>query len=430
VIASAPADRDVGVVAPGKTVPPMEAVPTPAGTALRQQAGLLARLARSRWVAPLLIALATTFLFHAIVAFCSPLYWTRSSWDEEYYLAIARQGYVLPNDDFTQFSNLPFSPGWPLLLRVASAATGLDPLVLRTPLAAVLFVIAGLGLASALAAFSSNLRRNNAVLLLFALWPPSLYFRSGYAEALYLPVLAWFFAFLLRRRWLPAACCVALALAIRTPAVVLLGTLVCALGLDAFATRPFGPAVRALAVRAALLVPLALLGLVAYAGTMWVQFGDPFAFVHAYVAWGFYDTGDLRSLRLETVGDTIRLYPGEHYFDSIVLQSMVSFLLVPLIVWPLRTCMPAILTVFTAGAWLFFLARDWIAVPFHDMFRWMAVVFPVHYCLVLWTDRLPALRFGGRRLDLRVPAYWLLVLGFAVGFVLYVEKFIKRSWVS
>ena len=114
-----------------------------------------------------------------------------------------------------------------------------------------------------------------------------------------------------------------------------------------------------------------------------------------------------------------------------MLQSAAAFLLVPLLVWPLRTLLPPILTIFTGGAWLFFLARDWITAPYHDMFRWMAVVFPVHYCLVLWCERLPAgLRLGGWRFPVRKVAYGLLVLGFALGFVLFVDKFARRRWVS
>jgi hypothetical protein len=50
---------------------------------------------------------------------------------------------------------------------------------------------------------------------------------------------------------------------------------------------------------------------------------------------------------------------------------------------------------------------------------------------VLWCERLPAgLWLGSWRFPVRMVAYGLLVLGFVFGFVLFVDKFARRMWVS
>ena len=70
---------------------------------------------------PVVIAALALALFHGIVALVNPDYWfTNSSWDESFYLDIARKGYDLPGGDYGRYTVLPFSPGLPLLMRAVS----------------------------------------------------------------------------------------------------------------------------------------------------------------------------------------------------------------------------------------------------------------------------------------------------------------------
>src|SRR5262252_7504999 len=153
---------------------------------------------------PIVIAIAGLLLFHVVVALTRPEYWLREpAWDEGFYVQIARAGYALPDGDYGRYNDLPFSPGYPMLLR----------------------------------ALSRDHVRNNLAVLFAALWPGSLYFCTGYAEALYWPLLLLCIGCMLRRRWFAAAWLAAACWFTRTPAVVVVGTLAAAIVMDAFAAR-------------------------------------------------------------------------------------------------------------------------------------------------------------------------------------------------
>src|SRR5262245_3747898 len=211
---------------------------------------------------PFVLALAALATFHVVVAVANPAYWfSAPAWDENYYVGIARHGYALPDGDYSRYSALPFSPGWPLLLRGVAWLTGLDPVQVRAPLAALLFVGAGQAFGWTMRAFCADHLRNNVALLCLLAWPGSLYFCSGYAEALYLPLLLLSIGCMLRRRWLAAAWLAAACWFTRTPAVVVVATLAAAIVVDAGAARSRA-ALRRAAVTLAVTMPIAALGLV------------------------------------------------------------------------------------------------------------------------------------------------------------------------
>jgi hypothetical protein len=394
--------------------------PTPAVPARPYVAARLAAAFAGFWQRPIApavwIGVVTTLLFHAVVAIARPAYWWSGVWDENFYVGIAVSGYVLTGGDYLTFTNLPFSPGWPLLLRILQSLTGVSAWVLRTPAAAVLFVIGCVGLAQVLRRFSPDLVRNNRVVLLFALWPPSLYFRSAYSEALYLPLVMFFFMFLLDRRYFAAALLASLATFTRNPGVILVGTLCAAVLLEA-AREGSLRAWWAATLRIAVLLPVALFGFLIY--VLWTGWagGELLAFHRAYDAWSHYHVGPWRSLRGETAADVLGLF-----FGKPTLLAVVTFLGLPLLVFTQRAKLPVVLVLFSAIAWLFFLAEDFPASPYHDMLRWTAVVFPMHFAAVCALDALPRWR---------LPAYVLACVLCAVGLAYFVQRYISgTAWVS
>lgn len=329
------------------------------------------------WLYPIVVATLLLVVFHVVVAIVAPEYWfRRARWDEEFYVGIAHDGYKLTDGDFGKYSGVAFSPGWPMVLRGLWRITGLTPLVLRLPVAGLLSIVGLALLGWALRGFSQDQRRNNIALTIFAVWPGAMFFRTAYSETLYLPLVAVFFGFLLRRHYLPAAICVAFGWFTRTPAGVLAGTLTVAILLEGLRAPAWRAGLRQATCRLAWALPIAGLGMAGYIFLLWAEVGDPGAFLRAYSAWAPLEVDDARNLSFKGLADLC--------FQSdqpTTFWSMASFVAIPFLIVPLRATMPAILTVFTLGGWLFFLTMDWVKYPYHDMARWTAVLFPVHVCI-------------------------------------------------
>ena len=367
---------------------------------------------------PLLVALAALAVFHLVVALTRPEYWFgESAWDEGYYVQIARSGYALPDGDYGRYNCLPFSPGWPLLLRAVAWLTRSDPLLVRLPSSALLFVGSCQALGWTLRAFSPDHVRNNLTILFAAFWPGSLYFCSGYAEALYLPLLLLCLGCLLRRRWFAAAWLAAACWFTRTPAVVVVGTLAAAIVVDACAARTRAALWRG-GVTLLWALPIAALGLFGYLAMTHAATGDWFAFRKAYVAWQPCEVLTRRSITFRTLTDALLLFPSR----PTLRIAVAWFLAAPVLVCLQRRRMPPLLSVFAAGAWLFFLVNDWQFEPYHDTLRWLSVVFPLHYAMVT--------AIAARRPWLRnvLGAGWLLAS--LAAYVWCVQLFVSRQWVS
>ena len=378
----------------------------------------LQRLWASPHYGPLAIALVTSLLFHLVVWCVQPAYWgDQSTWDEGFYVGIAKEGYTLPNGDYALPTRIPFSPGYPLLLQGVSWLCGWDPQHVRPVLGVILFALGCLGLGYALRAFSSQHRRNNLTILVFAVWPASLYFRSGYAEALYLPLLAFTCGALLRQRWLAASILAAACWFTRTPAVIVVATLAFAIVVTAL-RRYDGRAAAAYALRTlAWTMPIAALGLLAYMAILWRSVGDPLAFLRAYVAWEPVEVLSARTLKLKTPVAATLLHTG-----PTIKVAVIVFLLTPVLILLHRKRMPIELSMFAASAWLFFLANDVALNPFVDMMRWMAVVFPLHYALVLCFESLAP--------RLRRPALAVWLLTSTALYLWFVARYVRNEWVS
>ena len=389
---------------------------------------------RSRF-APLLIGLAAMALFHAVIVvnkLCDPeepSMYTHASWDEGYYLGIARDGYLLSGDDYRIWSTLPFSPGYPYLLRGFCWLTRLDHHVARIVLSSILFLIACVGLGALYRTFSSDSKRNNLAIALFVCWPGSLYFMTGYAEALYLPLAVWCLVCLRRRRFLAASCLAGLALFTRSPAIILVPTVCVVVVVDWLRRPPSGEGGRlelgwrpisGLLARLGLYVSIISLGLIGYMGVMWAAVGDPIAFLKAYAAWNAVNGMGLDNYAMVVPLRSILFHGADEHWPAML--GMAFFLLMPLWVFPVRTKLPLDLVAFTMIGWLFFLSQNGQQNPFLDIMRWSAILFPAHYCVAIWIER------AGSRFRPHLAVAILLV--FAAIYAWMLTRFIHSQWVS
>jgi hypothetical protein len=271
-------------------------------------------------------------------------------------------------------------------------------------------------LARVLHGIAPHPRLNQKTMLLFALYPGALYCLSGYAESLYLPLLLGFFVLLQRGRWLSAAGIAAAAVFVRTPALLLVATLAVVIVADAMTVGSARVALRRAARRAGTALPVASLGLLATMLVLYVQIGEPLAFLHAYSAWDSSLVQDWRHFTFENVAEALTIH-AQHLAIPI---AVAFFVLGPLAVIVQRRDLPPALLAFAACAFLLFLSQNTMACPFQNHLRWLALVFPFHYALVLCCARLP----WGNAL------YWCGVAACLPTYAYFVSRFVRGLWVS
>jgi hypothetical protein len=195
-------------------------------------------------------------------------------WDAALYVQIAVHGYQGSS------SSVAFLPGWPLLVRLFATPFGDDwvaayvtGIVLAT---ALLYVTLVLLYRLVRQDFGAEVARRAAFFLAFS--PMAIFFATGYAESLYVPLTIAVFLLLRRRSYLLAGLCAGAATATRPHAIALVLPFLVVL------VRRFGyrglfrreePREKARVLGGLALVPS---GLAAYAIYLWYRVGDPFAF--------------------------------------------------------------------------------------------------------------------------------------------------------
>ncbi|WP_243658891.1 hypothetical protein [Tamaricihabitans halophyticus] len=197
-----------------------------------------------------------------------------TSWDGQWYLAIASNGYGgVPDSLVDAFGNrsgetpLAFFPGYPWVVQLFSQLPGVG-MVLAALLASAAFgILAAYALARLGQLVSGGSRRAGlALVALFAASPMGIVLSMAYSEAMFCALSAWALVFVLERRWIFAGVCCALAGLVRPTA----GALLLAVGLALLVAivqrkdgwRPW---------LGALLAPVGLLG---YLGWVGVQTGS------------------------------------------------------------------------------------------------------------------------------------------------------------
>lgn len=254
--------------------------------------------------------------------------WNR--WDADWYIAVARHGYVgtgsISGTTGLYQQAVAFPPGLPLAIRGVGAGLHLSPVVAATAIVMTSLLLAVLGL-HRLASLDARGRAPLLTVVALLCFPTAFVLIAPYAEAPVLAAGVWAFVAARRRWWLVAGLLAAAAVLLKIYAVVLVaGLLVEVVQLE--------PRRRAVAAAAA------VAGLPALALGWWMAwqastFGDPLRFLHAERAWG-------RQLAapLAYVGGTLADLPGSDPRDGLpaLLDVLAPILLIALAVpaWRMR----------------------------------------------------------------------------------------------
>jgi hypothetical protein len=226
------------------------------------------RRAMLRLLAPAIAFLAGQALaLAAVAAVAAPSGWRLwsllQSWDAAHLVGVARSGYGTGPESYA------FFPGFPLLVRLVAAVSGLGADVCGV----VVSVLAGIALAYGVDALVGDLpdaspaARLTAVALVGVL-PLSIVFLMPYTEATFCALAVWTLVALGRSRWLLAGLLCAAAGLVRPTAVALVPAVVVAAAGTWRGRRPDGPA----AALAAVLAPVGVLG---YLGWVALVTGSP-----------------------------------------------------------------------------------------------------------------------------------------------------------
>ncbi len=288
----------------------------PEGSA-RAVSGLIAR-----WGLPVAVFVLVRLLGLAVLAVLafrdgSALTAELSSWDGQWLLGLARGGYggVPPGlvDAFggrSPDTALAFFPGYPAAVAAVAALTGADVLAAGLVVSALSGVVAACGLARLGELVPGGSHRVGLVLVaLFAAAPMGVVLSMTYSEGLFCALAAWSLVGVLRRRWLLAGGCAALAGLVRPTAVALVVVVVAAAvvagagGWRHHGRRHDGRGEGWRAWAGALLAPVGLLG---YLGYVTWRTGSPLGwFAIQRAGWGSAFDGGSSTLRfsLQTLAD-------------------------------------------------------------------------------------------------------------------------------
>ncbi|MBO0848637.1 MAG: hypothetical protein J2P20_04190 [Pseudonocardia sp.] len=153
-----------------------------------------------------------------------------SVWDGQWLLAIARSGYNgVPNGLVDAFGNrdpttpLAFFPGYPAVVAVLRFTTGVDVELAGLAVSLVAGVVLAYGLARLGEMVPGGSRSAGLLLVaLVAAAPMGVVWSMTYSEGLFCAFAVWALVGVLRRNWVVAGCCTALAGTVRPTGLALL----------------------------------------------------------------------------------------------------------------------------------------------------------------------------------------------------------------
>ena len=243
-----------------------------------------------------------------------------AQWDSEHYLRIATEGYSYASGTF---SNIPFFPLYPLLIRLVMVVVGR---VDTQTGALVGFVISNVALFVALLYLAalvardlswSNARRTVVYVLVF---PMTFFLSAVYAESLFLATAAASIYHARQGEWYRSGLAGGLA-ALTRPYGFLL---VIPIALEMLRQRP--------ALRFLPSIALVPAGLATYLGYLWWQFGTPTIYFEANAAWGRGFHNPIETLLAYLRGPLV-LYDWPYAWLDLV--SMVAMVVLVIVGWRL-----------------------------------------------------------------------------------------------
>jgi hypothetical protein len=205
-------------------------------------------------------------------------------WDSHWYFSILKNGYQVPADLMSTYSNLAFFPLYPYLVKSVGwlglqLPDGLY-ILFGLVLSNVLF-LASAALLYRLIIVSLGFEESSAsrALAFFIVFPASFFFSTFYPESLFLFLTLAGFTFALEEKWLPAGICAALVILTKPTGVIVLIALVWLyMEKRHWRLQDIRPSIAWF-----LLAPAALLLHFYY---LYLKSGHLFAFFDAMTAWG------------------------------------------------------------------------------------------------------------------------------------------------
>lgn len=283
-----------------------------------------------------------------------------SKWDGRWYISIMEGGYDIPSTAAPLAkANVAFFPLFPTVGGWISDVTGLSALAAGVALS----VVAGAGAVILLWALTRMLlgeRVADRAALLLAFFPTSFVFLQPYSEGVAFCCALVCLIGLLRRQWWLAGIAAALATAARPPAVVLC---LCCAWEAARAIRERGE------WRSLVAPALSPLGLLAYFGFLWSQFGAPDLWLRVERE-GWHHRFDFGASTLEAIGTT---FTDPTSSPKVIWSTVALLFAIIAVVMMIRWKPPSVLWVYTVGILLISFGSETVL----SRPRYMMGVFPL-----------------------------------------------------
>lgn len=319
-----------------------------------------------------------------------------AQWDSEHYVRIATEGYSYTPETF---SNIPFFPLYPLMIRLVMLAVG----AVDTQTGALAgFLIANVALLvalvylAALAARDLSLSAARRTVLYVLAFPMTLFLSAVYAESLFLATGAASIYHARQGEWYRAGFAGGLA-ALTRPYGFLL---VIPIALEMLRQSP----------RRRFLASIALVpaGLAAYLGYLWWHFGTPFIYFEANQDWGRGLNNPIATL-VNYIRGPLQLYDWP--YSWLDLASMTAIVALVFVGWRL---IPRSYWAYAAAGVLFAITSGvaWFSASRHAL-----ALFPIIIILAMLGERSRA--FG-----------WAWLILSALLAIAFMARFAAGYWVA
>jgi hypothetical protein len=334
----------------------------------------LAVFAVSRIVMLLALAFANQFLAinTAATTWDATPRWYRYllRYDSGWYFGIAQHGYSYNGNDLVQ-QPVAFYPLYPILIK-ALTLVGFSYAAAAVLIPNVAIIAALMVLTKLICELCDDETALISVALL-SFFPASLFFSAAYTESLALLFIVCFFLYLIRGRFLVAACFAGLCFATRSTGLVLIAPLIWEI-----ARRYWRTERRRFFLEGLFCVIIATAGLWLYMIYLWIAFRAPLAFVTAQAAWNagnVFGSPFLLQPFVRAAADA--RYHIQHAILDTNSLSLVLFLIFVAVIIAFRRQMSAAMLLFSAGVLLLPYFTRSGSVGFASFSRYIMLAFPV-----------------------------------------------------